>query len=276
MIFENIVADALGARPLGESPISGRQPTTRLDTTVTKRRKVGISRSKVIKSGNLVEVYDYQIPIRYGFEQTHTKRKSTVIIRKEEYRSRTIYRAINHLKRLCSINFSENDKFLTLTFNDSHPIDINNLGECLPYYQKFIRRLKAKYTDLKFITVTEFQKRGAVHYHILCNIPFITKSELAKLWPYGFSKVKAVTSSTSLALYLSKYLSKRFEDKRKQGHRLYYSSRGLKKPQIIYGSNAEFISKQISHHKKFELKYTNQYDTDRNGLVTYKQHQREE
>lgn len=250
-----------------------RTPITRLDNTGTKGQPSGISKSKIIQSNDLVEVYDFEVPVKFG--QTNAKRKfcRSKSIRSVEHRARSIIRALNTVRRLTHINFSENDKFITLTFNNDQPIDINDLSSCLPYYQKFIRKLRKKYSSLKFITVPEFQKRGAVHYHLLCNIPFIQKGELEILWPYGFSKPKAVKSSLHLALYLCKYLSKRFDDKRKEGHRLYYSSKNLAKPTIQYGETAEVISKRLKEHHSEAVQYERPYTTTRNGLVTYTQYQ---
>jgi len=226
MPIENNVKKILGARPLGQTEeSSGRQPTTRLDYTDTKRQQNGgLTKSKIIKSGSLIETYNYEKPVRYG-HKTSTNKKNSVgtknLQRAFEYANKTIYRAVNTLRRLIFANFTENDKFITLTFNNEQDFDINDLDECLIRYQKFMRKLRAKYKFLKYLTVPEFQKRGAVHYHILCNLPYITQSELQKLWPYGFSKINAVKSTTHLALYLVKYLSKKFDDPRKFGHRLY-------------------------------------------------------
>lgn len=38
----------------------------------------------------------------------------------------------------------------------------------------------------------EFQKRGAIHYHLLCNLPFVSSKELAEIWTHGFIKIKKI------------------------------------------------------------------------------------
>lgn len=251
------------------------EPTTRLDYTGTKRQESGITRHKLVKSGNMLEIYKFEHPIRYGHKsrKTHGKRKKSK--RSEEYRSRSIIRAVNKVRRLIHLNFTEKDKFITLTFDNKRSFDIDNLESCLPYYQKFIRKLRAWYSDLAYITVPEFQKRGAVHYHILCNIPFIKKEVLQEFWPYGFSKPKAVKSTTHLSLYLCKYLSKRFDDKRKKGHRLYYSSQGLKRSRVFYGSKAKVASKYLKEGQSGALQYESEYKSTRNGVINYKQYLKE-
>ncbi len=248
----------------------------RLDNTGTKQPLAGVTTTKIIKSGNLIEVYDYEYPIRFGHKGKATKKKKTKSVRSEEYRVRTIVQAINTLRQLCFLNFTLYDKFITLTFNNEQAFDITNLKVCYHYVQLFLRKLKRRYPDLKYIVVAEFQKRGAVHYHILANIPFITEEERIVLWPYGFSKVLAVQSTTQLALYLSKYLGKRFDDKRKFGHKLYTTSKGLRKPKVIYGPIAEEASEKIKELPQLEVQYENQYETERNGVTKYKQYLKKE
>jgi hypothetical protein len=46
---------------------------------------------------------------------------------------------------------------------------------------------------LKYVSVVEFQKRGAVHYHaVFFNLPFIVNDELAAIWSHGFIKINAI------------------------------------------------------------------------------------
>lgn len=273
MIDSQDVKKILGGSPLGHQPNSGRQPTIRLDNTVTIRHnKTGYSKHKIIKSGKMFETYEYERPVRYGSSGKKRIPKNQVKSkRSEEYRVRSIIRAGFMLKRLAFLNFSENDKFITLTFNDEQVFDINNLKACLPFYQKFMRKLKSKYKNIKYITVPEFQKRGAVHYHILCDIPYIQKSELQMLWEHGFSKPLAVKNSLHLAFYLTKYLRKRFDDPRKQGHRLYYSSRGLRRPTTLYGPYAEAITNKLKTDHSNAVQYKNSYKTEHNGVIKFTQ-----
>lgn len=260
----------LAVKELG---LSSLEPAgIRLDNTGTKLPPQGFSRTKIIRCGKMLEIYNFEIPIRYGQKggtKKNSKRKSP---RHKEHRERSIVRATNTIRRLTHLNFNQNDMFLSLTFNNHQSFNINNLSECLPYYQKFIRKLRQKYPKLLFITVPEFQKRGAVHYHLICNIPLINQDELALLWPHGFSAPRAIRNTTHLALYLCKYLSKEFADARKHGHRLFYSSRGLNKPEIFYGPAAEAVGERIKTNDFYAIEYRNQYDTARNGSINYVQY----
>lgn len=249
----------------------GSERTIRLDNTVTKLQR---SKTKVIQSGNNFEFYDYQIALLLGRKRKKINRIFKKVARSEEYKSRSIIRAINVLRRLALSNFVENDKFLTLTFNDSNDFNINDLRECLIYYQKFIRKIKTLYPDFKYITVPEFQKRGAVHYHLICKFPFTSNDEIAKIWGHGYIKVKAITNPQGAAIYLTKYLSKKFDSK-KHGHRLYYTSKNLEQPKVFYGEKAELIRQALEKSNKVSLSYMSSYQTPKNGKAEFKQYNRE-
>lgn len=267
------------AKKLGNSPLGHTKSSAgpRLDNTGTKEPVSGYTTSKLIVSGNMVETYDFEVPVRYGSKQTekNERSKSKKSERSSEHRKRTIIRAKNRVRRLIHLNFTRWDKFITLTLDNEQSFDINNLQECLPFYQNLMKKLRRRYKNFKYITVPEFQERGAVHYHMVCNLPFIEKSTWEKLWGHGFVKPKTIVSRNGLATYLTKYLSKQFEQPRIPGHRLYYSSKSLKRSRVIYGAKAEYVSKKLKEKKDDTLEYQSQYKTDRNGTTTYRQYVKE-
>lgn len=61
--------------------------------------------------------------------------------------------------------------FVTLTFEDTDKFDITDLNCCNKKLSSYLKRIKEHYPDLKYLGVPEFQKRGAVHYHLLLNVP---------------------------------------------------------------------------------------------------------
>ena len=89
---------------------------------------------------------------------------------------------------------------------------------------------------LKYSTVIEFQKRGAVHYHcVFYNVPYVPNllHVLRNIWSHGsvdFSKVRRIKSMGS---YLTKYMTKSNDDQRLNGKKSHFSSRGLKKPLVF-------------------------------------------
>ena len=106
-------------------------------------------------------------------------------------------------------------------------------------YQVF----KTKKRVMKYVAVIEFQKRGAVHYHVLCNLPYVDADSLAKIWGHGFIKINKIkgdkkrfgsSECDNVGVYVCKYMTKDNDDKRLVGRKSYLMSRNLDKPQEIY------------------------------------------
>jgi len=257
--------EVLGASPLGRAPHIENPTPIRLDNNVTKLQ---LSWKTVVKTGNSYDVYDYQFPLIIGKKVYSNKAKSQA--RSEEYKSRTITRAINNIRRLAVGNFSKYDKFVTITYDNDNDFDITKIKECLAYLQKFLRKLKNTFPNFKYILVTEFQDRGAVHYHMICNLPYIDNEKLEKIWGHGYTKILAMNNSYGVSAYLSKYLSKRFDDPRKLGHRLYYTSRNLIRPKKIYGEEAEKIIRKLEQNSSMSMEFTKVFETEKNGTAIFK------
>lgn len=269
MSLREDVISCLGINPLYSFNRDAVASHTQLDSTVTKLQT---SQIKVIISGKSIETYHYEKPVITGMHPARMRAINTLRVRSEEYKFRSIYRAKNTIRRLGLGNFGKKDKFVTLTFNNDQDFDISDLSICLAHYKKFIRKLKTIHPQLKYITVPEFQKRGAVHYHVICNLPYVDDSDLEVIWGYGFIKILAINDTKGVAIYLTKYLSKRFDDPRKNGHRLYYSSKNLMRPQVLYGEGAEQLSAALSRSSHVSVAYANSYQTEHNGQVEYKQY----
>ena len=160
--------DSFNVKPKGLRDLIISQPSlSLLDCTDTYGRYVG--KYKVIQSGEIFEVYEFQFPVRVGVGTSKRKKrlKRKKQDRAEEYARKRATRARNHIRRLTLSNFSSKDKFLTLTFADN----IEDIEYANNEFKKFIKRLKRKYPRFRYISVIEFQKRGAIHYHCLVNLP---------------------------------------------------------------------------------------------------------
>lgn len=146
--------------------------------------------------------------------------------------------------------------FITLTFADN----ITDLTYANKRYNFYTMQIKRKYSEFKCIGTAEFQKRGAVHYHLLTNL--IPGTDLLplrdppkKLWnpinkyytylsyydlPYwndGFSSgldLSICDKEFKPELYMLKYLYKDL-DKRLAGTTKLLKTNNLKKPlKILY------------------------------------------
>jgi hypothetical protein len=160
------------------------------------------------------------------------KGESSLIPKRED----NIKRAVANVRRLVQCNQEdqkEKPKFLTLTYAEN----IQELSKTNPDFTLFTQRIRETYGDMQYIAVPEFQERGAVHYHALYfNLPFMQdfKSEMARLWPHGSTKIEAVRSMNAMPRYISKYMTKSLSDIRTSGRRSFFTSRNLHRPIVVH------------------------------------------
>lgn len=263
----------------------GSEPGTRLDSTVISRHTgeegyivldndkfIEVTNVRVIKTGNRIEIYTYERPIKLhvkNHKRKVTKTPQLMTPRDQEYRNRRAHRANNTIRRLANGNFSIGAKFLTLTFNNDQDFDISSIRECNKRHSIFIKKLQKIYPDMKYISVLEFQKRGAVHYHILNNLPFIDKEEITALWGHGFIDIREIKDTDSIGGYIAKYMVKNCTDPRFADHRTYFASKNLERPEVIYGFKTKEYIEQLLNVKPV---FQNNYKTIFNGVVEYEEY----
>lgn len=179
---------------------------------------------------------------------------------------------------MITTNFDSTSKFVTFTFDGQRDFDITDVKSCNAYWTKFIKRLKRRYKDLKYIAVVEFQDkndRGAVHYHMVCNLPYVKKSELADIWGAGFVKINAIDKVDNIGAYVVKYMNKDIDDERLQGLKAYNHSRGLQEPVELKSwdegaqVNLHDVNTLIRNRKP---SYTAMYESSEAGTITYTQY----
>lgn len=226
--------------------------------------------TKVVKSGNVLEVYEYKIPVKVGRSGGKGGRKKGSA-KKEEVevnREKVLNRARRDLRRIVNANVTENSKFLTLTFAEN----IQDIQSANREFSKFIMRLNYNLKiKVLYSAVIEFQKRGAVHYHvILYNVPQkLDMKVLGELWGNGFIKVNKIEHVDNVGAYICKYMTKCEDEKKLRGKKLYFNSRGLNKPEEIkepalVKAIASSLDGQVP---KFESVFVNEYN-----YIQYKQY----
>lgn len=221
--------------------------------------------TKLIISGKEAEVYLYkktiwkEFKINKKYRDDPEPKQIDMFKQLQERKTRagsSINRTRTKLRRLINTNYNLN-KFLTLTFAEN----ITDLKEGNYKFNQFIKRLKYKYPDIAYVAVFEFQKRGAIHYHLLCDLPFIDSQELSDIWRHGFIKIKKTNNINNIGAYMSKYLGKDM-DQKTFGKKKFFKSQNLKDPVEIYGFRAkEFINEHLkdiepTFHKIFNSKWT--------------------
>ncbi len=223
---------------------------------------------RIVKTGQRLEIYQYEKPLllhRKTYQKGLDRKRPE---RGQEYRSRKAHRANNTLRRLANGNFIERVVFVTLTFNNDQTFDISDISASNKRLRAFIKRLQLRFPELKYIAVLEFQQRGAVHYHLLCNLPYIEKEELSSIWSHGFVDIQYVQDTQKIGGYLAKYMAKNSTDPRFSEHRSYFTSKNLERPQTFYGFQA-LIMLDKSLQEKMSLAFQNEYYSRFNGKVNF-------
>jgi hypothetical protein len=207
---------------------------------------------KVKKTGYIFELSRYEKQIMIGPRRRHSnddeddKDDSKIETEKlppEEIRKKNMRRAEIKITDYINSNaYQWHDRnenpimpiFLTLTFWDN----VTDLDFAHNEFKNFIRRLSyeirgRKETFLKYVSVVEFQDRGAIHYHVVFfNLPFMDRiyDKFRILWTCGSSNIKAIKNTKNIGRYMCKYLTKANNWDKLQGRKSYFVSDGLKTP----------------------------------------------
>lgn len=232
---------------------------------------MGSYKEKIIIAGNVIEVYQYENDVLYGYKD----KKKTVAGRKSVAtdedkginRDKVLSRARRDLRRIINSNIQKYSKFLTLTFKDN----ITDLDKANNEFKKFIKRLNYNFNiKLKYSVVIEFQKRGAIHYHcLLYNLTQkVDIKKLTDIWSNGFIKINAIDNVDNVGAYVCKYMTKT-DDDRLKGRKMYFNSRGINKFQEIKEPN--LVSSVLSSLQDQTPKYENSFANEYNN-ISYKQY----
>ncbi|MBX0311705.1 MAG: hypothetical protein JHC31_07985, partial [Sulfurihydrogenibium sp.] len=161
---------------------------------------------------------------KVGKEKREKKEK------KEDENLTSLFRTKRTLRRIILNQEFSKTSFLTLTFKEN----ITDINIARYELQKFLKRLNyhvyhTKKSKLKYLAVPERQERGAWHFHILLfDFPFVLNTDLADIWGLGFLKINQVKAKNMMEVYnyISKYITKQFQENQKHLHK-YFTSQGF-------------------------------------------------
>lgn len=234
----------------------------------------------------MVEVYDYSKGYTKGYLKAPKEIESEAPQGRvsdyksdnyEEHREKVLQRAKKDLRRIINANNNAygsefTTKFLTLTFRENK----TDISWANNEFQKFIKRLNYKVFGVKrailmYSCVIEFQKRGAIHYHVvLYNMPYFDVNEISNVWGHGFVKINKCDEVDNLGAYVTKYMTKDNKDERLQGEKCYFNARGLIKPtEITEEKQVEAIAVALPVEN---LVYDKSFDNEYLGDISYKQY----
>jgi len=202
---------------------------------------------KVVVSGEVLEVYEYERTSEGPVSGPKQNRKRVTRRSDREIRFRradNLFRLKRAFTRLVRSNCRPDaiPALVTLTMFEVVGIDV-----AYSAFNVFTKHLRsATKANFQYIAVPEFQKRGAVHFHLLIwglddkliKYERINRT-IQNIWQLGFVDCVPTDGSAKLAGYLAKYMSKSMLDQRICGQRAYTTSRGVMRP-MLYKSEAEF------------------------------------
>ena len=245
---------------------------------------------KIVQSGDIIEIYEYEKGYLKGYQLTDSEKRNIGRLKGEksnnyeEHRKQVLQRAKKNLRRLINANIGQygdefTAKFLTLTFKDN----VQDIEQANYEFQKFIKRLNyycfgTKKANLKYTCVVEFQKRGAIHYHVIIyNMPYVKANNIENLWGNGFIKINKIDNVDNVGAYVSEYLGNaekgqghNIEDDRLQGKKSYFSSKGLFKPVEI--TDKKIVERVVAALPEEYLTYSATFENEHIGSITYKQY----
>jgi len=159
-----------------------------------------------------------------------------------------------------------------LTFKEN----IQDLKRANREHSKFMARFNyelfnTKVMKLVYVSVPEFQERGAIHYHsIIFNMPFVRSrvySVIRRIWGKGSQiQLKRINSPQFLIFYMYKYMFKNFLDMRLYRKKKYFASRSVLKPKFLYKDVAIEMLLPLLEQNSFYIKKSS-FDVDFIGTI---------
>lgn len=219
--------------------------------------------TRILLYGNKAQVKQYSktlYRLKKGMEQdkvkelTPTEKQTPKTHENRDIRDDSISRTMQKAEVIIECNKELWKTFITLTFKDN----ITDLTDANKEFNKWTKSILRVKKDFKYFCVPEFQKRGAVHYHMFTNLDvdteLIPKREVKELynsekksttkleyydikyWNNGFSSafdiVNGVDENFKLVSYMAKYMYKDIDNRLFARKKILYSQ-GLKKGKEI-------------------------------------------
>lgn len=239
----------------------------RIPFKIRQFNKKCVFNKKLIVSGNVLEMYEYEKPVVKGFDTKHKGRANASFTSQEtkkENRVKIAHRARSHVRRMVNANPQLN-KFLTLTFAEN----LTDIEKARYEFDKFVKRVKTEIKTFQYVVVIEFQKRGAIHFHLLCNLPYVDSKKLAKIWGNGFIKINRIDHVDNVGAYVTKYMTKDNIDERLIGKKCYSMSKGLNEPKEY--TDEKDVAEILENIESVKRVRSSEFDTEYYGKVRYTQ-----
>lgn len=217
---------------------------------------------KVIRSGDIVEVYAYDKKVYYNYEGFQCQKDK---VKSEDWNGKSensLRRSRRNIRRVIWSNISQYSKFLTLTYAEN----MQDLDKFYFDWKMFVKSMSRKGYCLKYLYVLEYQERGSIHAHVLIfNDEFIPWQAIKDSWTHGVIDIHKIRDIGNLGAYVCKYLTK--DTLAEYNSKSYHCSRGLKRSveRKITLEDAEPILQEL--FATGEVTYTNKYNVTYDDIV---------
>lgn len=189
-------------------------------------------RTRVVVSGDIVEVFEYSNGIPVGQKREHeVKRKGED--ESDGKRLDNLYRARQNIRRLVWCNITKQfTKMVTLTYADT-VLDPKIVKRDIKVFVKQMRRFGY---GMRYVYVLEHQTKrgkregnsGCLHVHMfLFDDEKVSLDHLNRAWKHGQTDIKVLRDIRNSGAYVCKYITK--ENFAEYGQHCYGCSRGLKR-----------------------------------------------
>lgn len=177
-------------------------------------------RCKTIKSGDMLECEIYPI-----WNRSYLRRAKLKISREEQKNLNNKNRR-KKIVRLVNTNFTKKDMWLTVTYDKEH--NPQDLDEAQKNVRNYLRKIKRRDKDVKYLYVTEGKKNSKrFHHHIFISTK-LSRDEIENLWQYGARKEAHRLQPDEFYLTgIAIYTTKAIKNKNQWGY-----SKNLKQPKI--------------------------------------------
>lgn len=204
---------------------------------------------------NIIEIISRQEPVWRDFIGGGGRIMTDEKVTCDKNRKYAIWKMRRILYWLLNKNFDYGSKFITLTFEEN----MKDLKVANYEFKKFIERLKYEeekriaagrkydFKEFKYLAVIEFQKRGAIHYHMISNIEYMRNKDLRKIWSNGFVRINKISDCDNVGLYVIKYMNKDLNDVRLHKRKAYLRSNNLEWPEVI---NDDIVVRDLVEKKE--------------------------
>jgi hypothetical protein len=241
---------------------------------------------RAVIAGHVIKLYKYHTPQVCQRGKTckkRMKREDRTEKDKQSDRRKNLFRARYGFMDTINANvgrpWGELLKFFTMSFKN----DIFNLKQANRQFNKFIKRLEYHIErKVHYTVIARFQdgkrpggkaggRDGVIHYHVLFyDLPYVPHEKLTAIWGQGFVWINAVGDVDNVGVYMVEgYMGKEMDDKRLNGQKHYWSSRGLMKPEVMYGTKD--LRKSLGIEDR-EPVYRSTFTSDYVGVVDYEQY----